>query len=135
VAGGPLFVNEYHLFPAVDHFVLNEARNHPPPLSGRPGPGEAKPLYTTSEFADILQSPPPRWELLELDRYAMMSIQYSRGCPYNCDFCNVTVLFGHRPRIKSAAQIITELDSLYRLGWRGKVFFCRRQPDRQQKRA
>ncbi len=123
VAGGPLFVNEYHQFPAVDHFVLNEAEITLPPFLADLARGEAKPLYTTPEFADIRQCPSPRWELLEMNKYAMMSIQYSRGCPYNCDFCNVTALFGHRPRIKSADQVIVELDSLYRLGWRGKVFF------------
>ncbi len=123
VAGGPLFASEHRQFPAVDHFVLNEAEITLPPFLADLARGEAKPLYTTSEFADIRQSPPPRWELLDLNCYAMMSIQYSRGCPYNCDFCNVTALFGHRPRIKSAGQIITELDGLHRLGWRGKVFF------------
>ncbi|MDX1708387.1 MAG: DUF4070 domain-containing protein, partial [Desulfobacterales bacterium] len=58
-----------------------------------------------------------------LKRYAAMNIQFSRGCPFNCDFCNITTLLGHRPRIKAASQIITELDSLYRLGWRGNIFF------------
>ena len=123
VAGGPLFASEYRQFPEVDHFVLNEAELTLPPFLADLARGQAQPLYTTPEFADIHQTPSPRWELLELNRYAMMSIQYSRGCPYNCDFCNVTALFGHRPRIKSADQIITELDSLYQLGWRGKVFF------------
>jgi radical SAM superfamily enzyme YgiQ (UPF0313 family) len=63
------------------------------------------------------------WGLLDLSRYAAMAIQYSRGCPYNCEFCNVTALFGHRPRTKTPAQIVAELDSLYALGWRGPVFF------------
>ena len=63
------------------------------------------------------------WGLIDLKRYAAMSIQFSRGCPFNCDFCNITALLGHRVRIKSAAQIIGELDSLYQLGWRGQVFF------------
>jgi radical SAM superfamily enzyme YgiQ (UPF0313 family) len=63
------------------------------------------------------------WGLIDSKRYAAMSIQFSRGCPFNCDFCNITALLGHRVRIKTAAQIITELDSLYDLGWRGQIFF------------
>jgi radical SAM superfamily enzyme YgiQ (UPF0313 family) len=63
------------------------------------------------------------WELAKLKRYATMAIQYSRGCPFNCDFCNVTALLGHKPRIKTAEQIVAELDGLYRVGWRGSVFF------------
>ncbi len=53
-----------------------------------------------------------------------MSIQFSRGCPYACEFCNVTTLFGHDPRIKTKEQILNELDNLYNLNWRGSVFFC-----------
>jgi radical SAM superfamily enzyme YgiQ (UPF0313 family) len=63
------------------------------------------------------------WKLAKLKQYAAMSIQFSRGCPFDCEFCNVTTLFGHRPRIKTAHQIISELDSLYALGWRGPIFF------------
>ena len=63
------------------------------------------------------------WELADLRRYATMSLQYSRGCPFDCEFCNITSMFGHRPRTKTAAQVIAELDGLRRLGWRGAVFF------------
>jgi radical SAM superfamily enzyme YgiQ (UPF0313 family) len=65
----------------------------------------------------------PLWWLANLKHYSSVSIQFSRGCPFSCDLCNVTALLGHRPRIKSAAQIIAELDSLYVLGWRKGVFF------------
>jgi radical SAM superfamily enzyme YgiQ (UPF0313 family) len=80
-------------------------------------------VYTTPYFADIKKTPVPDWKLINFKQYASMSIQFSRGCPFNCDFCNVTLLFGHRPRIKTAGQIISELDSLYEHGWRGQVFF------------
>ena len=80
-------------------------------------------MYATAEFADIEQTPAPQWDLLDLKRYAMMSIQYSRGCPFNCDFCNVTALLGHRPRTKSATQVIAELEALCALGWRDAIFF------------
>ncbi|MBU0595125.1 B12-binding domain-containing radical SAM protein, partial [Candidatus Bipolaricaulota bacterium] len=83
----------------------------------------AKRLYTTTGFADIQRTPAPRWELAELRRYASMSIQYSRGCPYDCEFCNVTTLFGHKWRTKTTAQVIAELDGLYAAGWRSGVFF------------
>jgi radical SAM superfamily enzyme YgiQ (UPF0313 family) len=85
--------------------------------------GCAKPLYTSGEYADIRQTPAPLWELVNFKNYDTFSIQFSRGCPFSCDFCNVTALLGHRPRTKTAAQIITELDSLYALGWRNSIFF------------
>jgi radical SAM superfamily enzyme YgiQ (UPF0313 family) len=123
VAGGPLFTSEYEQFEEADHFVLNEAEVTLPPFLADLEQRRAGRIYTTSEFADIQKTPVPLWELADLNRYATMSIQFSRGCPYNCEFCNVTALFGHRPRIKSAKQITAELDSLYDLGWRGGVFF------------
>jgi radical SAM superfamily enzyme YgiQ (UPF0313 family) len=123
VAGGPLFASEYRQFPEVDHFVLNEAEITLPLFLADLAQGQTKHIYATSEYADISRTPVPRWDLLDMSRYVTLSIQYSRGCPYNCDFCNVTALFGHRPRIKTPEQIITELDSMVRSGWRGKVFF------------
>jgi len=123
VAGGPLFASEYEQFETVDHFVLNEAELTLPPFLADLEQGRARRIYTTPDFADIRQTPAPMWELLERNRYASMCVQFSRGCPFNCDFCNVTALFGHRPRTKSAPQIIAELDSLYQQGWRGHIFF------------
>ncbi len=123
VAGGPLFVCEHDLFDGVDHFVLNEAELTLPPFLNDLKQGCAKRVYTTTEFADIKETPAPAWGLIDPKRYASMSVQFSRGCPFNCDFCNVTTLFGHKTRIKTAAQVIAELDGLYNLGWRGQVFF------------
>jgi len=123
VAGGPLFTSEYEEFDQVDHFVLNEAELTLPLFLADLERGSAKPVYKTSEFSNILETPTPLWELADMKRYASMNIQFSRGCPFDCDFCNVTTLFGHRPRIKSSEQIITELDALYGLGWRGQIFF------------
>ena len=80
-------------------------------------------MYASPEFPDIRQTPAPLWELADLRRYASMSVQFSRGCPFDCEFCNVTAMFGHRPRTKTTAQVIAELDGLRRLGWRGAVFF------------
>ncbi|MBL7217494.1 MAG: DUF4070 domain-containing protein [Desulfobacteraceae bacterium] len=123
VAGGPLFTSEYEEFDLVDHFVLNEAELTLPLFLADLERGSAKPVYKTSEFSNISATPAPLWELADMKRYASMNIQFSRGCPFDCDFCNVTVLFGHRPRIKSSGQVIAELDALYGLGWRGQVFF------------
>jgi radical SAM superfamily enzyme YgiQ (UPF0313 family) len=123
VAGGPLFTMEHERFPDVDHFVLNEAELTLPPFLADLTNGCAQPIYTTTEFPDIQQTPAPLWRLASLKHYDTVSIQFSRGCPFSCDFCNVTALLGHRPRTKTAAQIIAELDSLYALGWRKSIFF------------
>jgi radical SAM superfamily enzyme YgiQ (UPF0313 family) len=123
VAGGPLFIAEHHQFEQVDHFVLNEAELTLPAFLADLEAGCAKKIYSDSGFADMQQTPIPAWELMDLKRYATMAVQFSRGCPYNCDFCNVTVLLGHKPRLKSADQIVRELDALYQHGWRDSVFF------------
>ncbi len=123
VAGGPLFTMEHDQFSQVDHFVLNEAELTLPLFLADLAKGCAQPLYSTTEYPDIQQTPAPLWELVNLKHYETFSIQFSRGCPFSCDFCNVTALLGHRPRTKTAAQIIAELDSLYALGWRKGIFF------------
>lgn len=123
VAGGPLFTTEHAQFPDVDHFVLNEAELTLPPFLADLARGHAKRLYTSAEYADLTTTPMPLWELVDFRRYASMTVQFCRGCPYDCDFCNVTALLGHRPRSKTTSQMIAELDRLYELGWRGSVFF------------
>ena len=123
VAGGPLFTAEHEQFEDVDHFVLNEAEITLPPFLTDLEQGCAKRVYETTEFPEIQQIPAPLWELANLKHYATMAIQYSRGCPFDCEFCNITALFGHRPRVKTGEQIIRELDGLYQLGWRSSVFF------------
>ena len=123
VAGGPLFVGEHEQFPAVDHFVLNEAEITLPPFLADLAAGHPQRVYATAEFPDLRQSPMPMWQLANLRLYDAVSIQFSRGCPFNCDFCNITALLGHKPRTKTALQVVAELDSLYSSGWRGDVFF------------
>jgi radical SAM superfamily enzyme YgiQ (UPF0313 family) len=80
-------------------------------------------VYNTHEKADLHQTPIPRWNLVKMRKYALMGIQYSRGCPFDCDFCDVTTLFGHKIRTKATDQVLEELESLYSHGWRGEVFF------------
>lgn len=123
VAGGPLFTSEYNQFEDVDHFVLNEAEVTLPFFLADLERGCTKRVYTTAEFSNMHESPVPLWELADHRRYAEMSVQFSRGCPFDCDFCNVTSLFGRIPRTKTAGQVIAELDSLAHQGWRGQVFF------------
>ncbi len=123
VAGGPLFTMEHEQFPDVDHFVLNEAEETLTPFLRDLELSRARRVYTSVEFPDLHQTPIPLWRLADLKHYDTVSIQFSRGCPFNCDFCNVTALLGHRPRTKTAAQVIAELDSLYSLGWRKSIFF------------
>ena len=123
VAGGPLFTLEHEQFPEVDHFVLNEAEETLPGFLRDWEARAPQRVYASTRFPDLCQTPAPRWELADLRRYASLSLQYSRGCPFDCEFCNITSMFGHRPRTKTTPQVIAELDQLVRLGWRGGVFF------------
>jgi len=123
VAGGPLFTMEHEKFPEVDHFVLNEAELTLPPFLADLSIGCAQRVYATDKYPDLHQTPIPLWQLANLKHYDTVSLQFSRGCPFDCDFCNVTSLLGHRPRTKTAAQLIAELEAIYALGWRKSVFF------------
>jgi radical SAM superfamily enzyme YgiQ (UPF0313 family) len=106
----------------VDHLILNEAEITLPLFLSDLGRGKPQRVYETDEFADITKTPVPLWELVNLRQYDSLSVQYSRGCPFNCDFCNVTALLGHRMRLKSTPQLIDELDKIYALGWRRNIF-------------
>lgn len=121
VAGGPLFSTQHKDFLGIDHFVLNEAEITLPIFLEDLKNGNPKHIYTTNDFPDISLSPIPMWELLDIKRYASMSVQYSRGCPYDCEFCSITMLNGRRPRAKNKQQFLAELDRLYELGYRGSV--------------
>jgi len=122
VAGGPLFTQEYKSYPGIDHFVLNEAEITLPLFLHDLQAGHPQKLYKTAEYADITHSPIPDYHLLSRKAYAFMNIQVSRGCPFSCDFCEITSMLGNKVRIKETKQIIHELDTLYQLGWRGPIF-------------
>jgi radical SAM superfamily enzyme YgiQ (UPF0313 family) len=122
VAGGPLFTSEPENFPLIDHLVLNEAEITLPLFLSDFEKGIPKRIYRTDEYPDITQTPVPKWELVQMKYYDSMSIQFSRGCPFNCDFCSVTALLGHRPRTKTVDQVLAELDRRYALGWRRNIF-------------
>jgi len=122
VAGGPLFTQEHANYPDVDHFILNEAEITMPPFLADLNAGQPQRVYATDEYADLTQTPVPDFHLLSVNDYANMNIQVTRGCPYNCSFCEITSLLGHKMRMKSTAQIISELDVLYdTIKWRGPV--------------
>jgi radical SAM superfamily enzyme YgiQ (UPF0313 family) len=123
VAGGPHFTSNPQLYPHVDHLVLNEAELTLPGFLRDLEAGCAGHLYESEAWADLDHTPLPVWDLISLRRYSSMNIQYSRGCPFDCEFCDITVLYGRAPRTKSRAQVIAELDALYVAGWRGPLFF------------
>lgn len=123
VAGGPLFTTEYEAYRGVDHLVLNEAEITLPLFLEDFRKGDARHFYTTDQWANMRETPIPLWELIKVKHYASINIQYSRGCPFNCEFCDITLLSGRTPRTKDKDQIIRELESVYATGFKGQVFF------------
>ncbi len=122
VAGGPLFTQEPQNYPQIDHMILNEAEITLDPFLKDLENGCAKKIYQTSEYPDITFTPVPDYHLLSRKNYHSMNIQVSRGCPFSCDFCEITSLLGHKVRMKSTQQIIGELQRLFELNWRGNIF-------------
>jgi len=122
VAGGPLFTCESEEFEVIDHLVLDEAEITLPLFLENLSSGNTRHIYTSQERPDITKTPIPMWPLIDMKKYTAMSVQYSRGCPFDCDFCNIAVLNGRNVRTKSRDQIMGELDALHNRGWRSDVF-------------
>lgn len=122
VAGGPYPTQCHGVIQGVDHFVLGEAEVNLPPFLRDFAEGRALACYDDRAHPDLAGTPPPRYDLARRDRYVGAALQYSRGCPHACEFCDIVELFGHTPRTKSAAQFLRELDQLYGGGWRGSLF-------------
>ena len=122
VAGGPLFTSAAEDYSDIDHLVLNEAEITFPLFLSDLATGNLKHIYSSGVKPDITRTPLPRWDLINMNYYASMSIQYSRGCPFDCEFCDIVNLNGRRPRVKSNEQMIAELEILYKFGWRGRLF-------------
>jgi radical SAM superfamily enzyme YgiQ (UPF0313 family) len=123
VAGGPLFTVHQEEFDDVDYLVLNEAELTLPRFLTDLELRRPQHRYESNDWADVTTTPLPLWSLIDPHDYGSMNLQYSRGCPYDCEFCDITVLYGRVPRTKTKEQLLRELDSLYAFGWRGGVFF------------
>ena len=122
IAGGPHPTTFHDEIPGVDHFVLDEVEEIFPEFLHDLENGIAGAIYREPRKPDVTLTPVPRFDLIDLDNYYSMGLQFSRGCPFNCEFCDITKLYGRVPRTKSPAQLVTEFEALYRLGWRGPLF-------------
>lgn len=122
VAGGPHPTLYHDEMEGVDHFVLGEVEEIFAQFLVDFENGRAKKMYLPAEKPDTAKTPPPRFDLLDLSAYRTMVLQFSRGCPFDCEFCDITNLFGRAPRTKTDEQMLAELELLYDLGWRGQVF-------------
>lgn len=123
VAGGPLFTGDPDSYMHVDHLILNEGEITFPLFLSDLEKNRAQKIYATPEYAAMPLSPPPDYTLIKESNYAQLSIQYSRGCPHDCEFCEITALLGRKVRVKTTLQIIHELDAIFDTGFRGSVFF------------
>lgn len=122
IGGGPFFTGGYCDFDELSHFVLDEAEATLPLFLEDLKNGCARHIYTSTERPDITRTPIPDWSLIDMKKYSIMSLQYSRGCPFNCEFCDIIVLNGNKPRTKTKKQMLAELVALYDRGWREGVF-------------
>ncbi|MFH0823382.1 MAG: B12-binding domain-containing radical SAM protein [Pseudomonadota bacterium] len=124
LVGGPWAFHfpEEALRAGADLVVAGEGELTVPRLLEHLRRGESGIIIRAEGLADMETSPPPRYDILDLDRYLNVSIQFSRGCPFQCEFCDVTLMLGHKVRTKRPAQVLTELDMLYRSGCRGYIF-------------
>ncbi len=122
VGGGPLFTTGYQEFEEVDHLILGEAESSLPIFLKDLQEGKPQKRYASDTWPNVSKTPVPLWSLINVKHYAAMLVQYSRGCPFDCEFCDIPILNGHKPRTKEIDQFIREFDVLYEHGWRGAVF-------------
>lgn len=122
IAGGPLFTTGHTDFPEIPHFVLGEAEGVMAQLVADMSRGSLQPVYRAPDWPDLHDTPVPRWDLIRLADYVTMPVQFSRGCPFDCEFCDIVVMNGRVPRTKPPAQVVAELEALRRAGWHGAVF-------------
>jgi radical SAM superfamily enzyme YgiQ (UPF0313 family) len=121
--GGPWSSSEpERLRKAADHVMAGEAEEVFADIAAALENGTARPVYKVEDKPDMSRSPIPRFDLLRREKYTSMPVQFSRGCPFQCEFCDIITIYGRKPRLKSSAQLIAELDTLRELGWRNEVF-------------
>jgi radical SAM superfamily enzyme YgiQ (UPF0313 family) len=122
IAGGPYVTTSHESITGADHLLLGEVDETLVDFLAELQAGTAQRVVPMPEKPSIENLPPPRFDLLNMDAYASMAIQYSRGCPFQCEFCDIWKIYGNRPRLKSAQTVLEELTTLYQLGWRGSIF-------------
>jgi len=122
IAGGPLFSSGREAFPNIQHFVLGEAEDVMGQIVEDMRSGSLRATYSALERPDITRSPVPRWDLIDPRHYVTMAVQFSRGCPFDCEFCDIPAMSGHVPRTKTPSQLIAELEQLRLRGWKDMVF-------------
>jgi radical SAM superfamily enzyme YgiQ (UPF0313 family) len=122
IAGGPLFTTGHEQFPEIPHVVLGEAEEVMPDLVADMIHGTVRACYESPRKPDVTGTPVPRWDLVRFDDYVMAPVQFSRGCPFDCEFCDIPVMYGRTPRVKTPEQMTRELDALIDAGWRESVF-------------
>jgi len=122
IAGGPLFTTGSAGFPEIPHFVIGEAELVIEELVRDMEAGAVKPRYRADAFPDLSTTPVPRWDLIDPRHYVTMPVQFSRGCPFDCEFCDIVAMYGRVPRTKAPARVVAELEALHRAGWRDMVF-------------
>ncbi|MBI2956511.1 MAG: B12-binding domain-containing radical SAM protein [Acidobacteria bacterium] len=122
VLGGPVTSSVQDLNVLADHVVIGEAEELVPTLAAELEQGTAKPVYEAAERPGLDKTPLPDLDLINPKYYSAMAVQYSRGCPFNCEFCDIIKIYGRKPRTKSPEQMVAELEQLYARGWRGSVF-------------
>ncbi|MEO8127145.1 MAG: B12-binding domain-containing radical SAM protein [Bryobacteraceae bacterium] len=121
--GGPWASSEPELLAAeADHVLVGEVEEVFPSIAAALENGSACAMYRITDKPDMTCGPIPRFDLLQLDKYTSMPVQFSRGCPFQCEFCDIITIYGRKPRYKTSAQLIAELDTLRGLGWRNEVF-------------
>jgi radical SAM superfamily enzyme YgiQ (UPF0313 family) len=122
IAGGPLFTTGHAAFPNIRHFVLGEAEDIMPQLVADMERVQVQKFYRAEGWPDLARTPAPRWDLIQFRHYVTMAVQFSRGCPYDCEFCDIIVMNGRVPRTKTPAQLVAELEALRQHGWKDMVF-------------
>src|SRR5256885_5219879 len=122
VVGGPYVSTSAESLPAADHIFIGEVEATLPEFVSDLERGHPRRIYKADERPALTSTPAPNFRLADLQRYSAMCVEYSRGCPFQCEFCDIIEIYGRVPRTKTNEQMLSELDALLEAGWRGPVF-------------